>query len=751
MSESIIKRIINPGQRGRTWQFLIAILILVAIGGVIDAGPYYNKSVDWLAGRTNNSLKLPHVQEIPFNLGLDLLGGSHLVYRADMSAVESSDQVGALEGVRDVIERRVNVFGVSEPIVQTSVSGGEYQIIVELAGIKDVNEAIKMIGETPLLEFKEEVTEQRELTDEEKVKIEEYNAAAKKKADEALGKASSGEDFAELAKQYSDDTATKDNGGDMGWLTDKDASDITAIARGLKIGETTKSLINRSNGYEILKLDEKRNKTNPFDENEVEKEAKAAHLLICYDGIEGCASGKSKDEAYAEIKKISEEATPENFAELAKKYSTDSTAANGGDLGWFSKGMMVKPFEDTVYQQKTGTISWVVETQFGYHLIYKIDERTIEEFKVRRIFIGKMTAADIIGGQSEWKNTKLTGKDLQKASVQFDPNDSSPLVALKFNEEGTKLFAEITERNIGKNLAIFLDGQSIVDVNGDGVISDGEVYAPTVNEAITAGEAVISGLENVAKAKELTTRLNAGALPVPIELVSQQNVGASLGKTSLEASLKAGMIGFMLVALFMLLNYRIPGLAAVISLIFYGILVLAVFKPLPIWFSFLLAAAIAYFLIKTLSNLGQLNAFSLSSILIMSVIVFVFAQKPVTLTLAGIAGFILSIGMAVDANVLIFERMKEELRNGRPLSIAISEGFVRAWPSIFDGNISTLITCFVLATFTTGIIKGFAITLGLGIIISMFSAIVITKILLDLTGGKLLENKSWLFGAGKKR
>lgn len=750
MSENIIKRIFNPSARGRMWQFLFAIIILVVIGGLVDAGTYYNKSTDWLASKTNNSVKLPHVQEIPFHLGLDLLGGSHLVYRADMSAVESEDQGSALEGVRDVIERRVNVFGVSEPIVQTSVSSGEPRVIVELAGIKDVNEAIKMIGETPLLEFKEEDTELRVLTDEEKVKMDEFNAEAKKKADEALAKVVEGGSFADIAKEYSNDTNTKDNGGDMGWILEKDVPEVVSVVKDFNIGDFTKDLVVRSNGYEILKLDDKKFKTNPFDENEIEKEVKASHILICYDGIEGCTNGKSKEDVYAEIKSIKEKATPQNFADLAKQYSTGPTGPNGGDLGWFSKGMMVAPFEDTAFQQEVGSISWVVETQFGYHLIYKEAERQIEQYKVSRIFIGTLTAADIIGDQNKWKNTKLTGKDLKKATVQFDPNDNSPLVGLKFNDEGAKLFAEITERNVGKKLAIFLDGQSIVDVNGDGIISEGEVYSPTVNEAITSGEAVISGLENVLKAKELTRRLNAGALPVPIELINQQTVGASLGKASLASSMNAGLIGLSFVALFMLLYYRIPGVAAIISLIFYGVLILTVFKSTPIWVAILLALAVVYFLIKTLNDLDLLNTFSMGTILIMGIVLFVFAQKSVTLTLSGLAGFILSIGMAVDANVLIFERLKEELRGGRPLSLAITEAFSRAWPSIFDGNVSTLITCFILATFSTGIVKGFAITLGLGIIVSMFSAVVITKILMELANGEWLEKRTWLLGVKNK-
>ena len=201
----------------------------------------------------------------------------------------------------------------------------------------------------------------------------------------------------------------------------------------------------------------------------------------------------------------------------------------------------------------------------------------------------------------------------------------------------------------------------------------------------------------------MVQRLNAGALPVPIALANQQTVGASLGKTSMDSSLRAGIYGVLLIAIFMIIFYRLPGVLSVISLIAYGILVLAIFK---IW--------------------------------------------PVTLTLSGIAGFILSIGMAVDANVLIFERLKDELRSGRPMGSAIENSFTRAWPSIRDGNLSTLITCLVLIWFSTSTIKGFAITLSLGILVSMFSAIIITKNLLNLLPVKMLEKRLWLIGSKTK-
>ena len=689
MPDNILTKIFKPSARGRVWQVFAMIILLVLIGGSINFGAYYNQGTDWISEKTSGSVNLPKVKEIAFRLGLDLIGGTHLVYRADMKEIPSGDQAAALEGVRDVIERRVNVFGVSEPVVQTSYSGSEPRVIVELAGISDVNEAIQMIGETPLLEFKEKESEVRDLSAEEKVQMDEFNAQAEIKAEEVLGKLISGGDFVALAKEYSQDPDTKDKGGDMGWLTEKSSLEIIIYVKDLVKGEITPDLVKTGLGYEIFKLDDKKVKVNPFNDNEPEKEIKAAHILICHNESEQCEDGLSRDETLAKIKEIEARATPANFADLAREHSTGPSAPVGGDLGWFGRGAMVKPFEDAVFPQKTGTISFIVETKFGYHLIYKQEERELIEYKVSRIIVPVITKEAIVGGEPEWSNTELTGKHLERAFVSFNPNDNSPQVSLEFDSEGSDLFAEITDRNVGQQVAIFLDNYPI--------------SAPNVNEKITGGQAVISGGFNIKEAKLLAQRLQAGALPVPIELISQQTVGATLGQASMESSLFAGIIGLILVAVFMIVYYRIPGILAVISLMIYGILVLSLFK---MW--------------------------------------------PVTLTLSGLAGFILSIGMAVDANVLIFERLKEELKDGKPLSLAVTDSFNRAWPSIRDGNVSTLITCFILIQFTTSIVKGFAITLGLGVLVSMFSAIVITKTFLQLLSGDWLFKRLWLFGVKVK-
>jgi len=661
----------------------LALILLCALFlTVIDFPAIYDKSIDYVNWKYNKEFS--HLSIPPFRLGLDLQGGTHLVYEADTSEIEGRDEADAVDGVRDVIERRVNAFGVAEPVVQVNKAKGSWRIIVELAGVQDVKKAIQMIGETPLLEFKEQNTEPpRELTEEERVELETFNNEAKSRADKALAEVVEGKDFSEAVREYSDNEIDKETGGDMGWINhNSNDSHLVASAEKTEIGQVYPEVITGTNSFQIIKVNDKR---------EEGKEVQASHILICWQGTTRCESEINQDEALAQINEIKEKAHADNFEALAKEYSTDPTAqANGGDLGWFSSGQMVPEFEEPAFAMQNGEISDVIETQFGYHLILKIDERPITEYKLSQIYINTKTETDILPAQDAWKNTELTGAQLESAQVQFDPNTSIPSVSLEFDDEGKKLFADITTRNVGQPVAIFLDNEPI--------------SVPTVNEPIKEGKAVITGSFSIDEAKTLSMRLNAGALPVPISLISQQTVGASLGHESIEQSLWAGIIGLILVAIFMIAYYRLPGLLSVVALVIYGVVVLAVFKTIP-----------------------------------------------VTLTLAGIAGFILSIGMAVDANVLIFERLKEELKVGKPLGTAIEEGFKRAWTSIRDGNVSTLITCLILAWFGTSMIKGFAITLGIGVLISMFSAIVITRLLLKLFINPDKQAKRlWLFGVKKK-
>lgn len=274
-------------------------------------------------------------------------------------------------------------------------------------------------------------------------------------------------------------------------------------------------------------------------------------------------------------------------------------------------------------------------------------------------------------GQS-WRPTGLGGKMLSDASVAFDPTTNKPQVGLKFNADGAALFGQITTRNIGKPVAIFLDEEII--------------SAPTVQSIIDSGEAVITGEFTIQEVRQLVTLLNAGALEVPIKLVEQRAVGATLGVESVKKSLVAGLIGLVLVAVFMVLSYRLAGFVAVLSLLGYAAITMSLFKLIP-----------------------------------------------VTLTLAGIAGFILSIGMAVDANILIFERLREELREKKSLKVALEESFRRAWPSVRDSNFATLITCGILYFTTSGLVRGFALTLAIGVIVSLFSSITASRAFLRLT------------------
>ncbi len=377
----------------------------------------------------------------PFRLGLDLQGGTHLVYEGDLKDISAGDRGDAMASVRDVIERRVNAFGVTEPVVAVS---GQNRLIVELPGIKDIQGAIKQIGLTPFLEFREQ----------------------------------------NLEYQPESDPSLSD-----------------------------------------------------FDK--------------------------------------------------------------------------------------------------------------------------------------QFRPTGLSGKHLKRSEIVFDPNTNQPQISLQFDDEGKKIFAEITARNIGKPVAIFLDGIPI--------------SAPVVQQEITAGQAVITGRFTIDEAKELAQRLNAGALPVPIRLIQQQNIGPALGSISLQESIIAGLIGFVAVTLFMVAYYRLGGLVAILALIVYIFLTLSIFKLIP-----------------------------------------------VTLTLAGIAGFVLSVGMAVDANILVFERTREELRLGHTLQKSLEEGFRRAWSAIRDSNVSSLITVFILGYFGTSLIRGFAVTLGIGILVSMFTALIVTRTFLRL-------------------
>ncbi len=312
--------------------------------------------------------------------------------------------------------------------------------------------------------------------------------------------------------------------------------------------------------------------------------------------------------------------------------------------------------------------------------------------------IGKTPTLDFrlatqVGTTTQYIATGLTGQYLERAQLQFGTGgqvslSNTPVILLRFTTAGGERFEEITKNNVGSALGIFLDGQ---------IISD-----PVIQEVISGGEATITGSFSPEDARDIVRNLNFGALPVPISLLSSQTVGASLGAEALAAAVSAGLFGLLLVALFLVVWYRVPGLIAVVSLVLYSILSLAIFKLIP-----------------------------------------------VTLTVAGLAAFILSIGMAVDANILIFERMREELESGKSLRDAISEGFKRAWLSIRDSNLSSIITGTILFWMGgTAVIKGFALVFVIGVLISMFTAITVSRTLLFALSLRDSKTARFLFGNG---
>jgi protein-export membrane protein SecD len=548
-------------------------IIILAVLAVLISNPK-KTGISWLDQVTD---------KFQFNLGLDLQGGVHLLYEADMSQIDSADAKGALEGIQDVVKKRVDAYGVSEPVVQTSQIGNTYRLIVELPGVDNVEDAKDTINKTPLLEFKEQDLEAT-LTDEDKKMVDDFRTKQVEQAQEVLEKALNGEDFSQLAKDNSQDS---------------------------------------------------------------------------------------------------------------------NNSEEGGDLGFFKKDEMAEAFSEVAFSEdlKDGEVySDLVETDYGLHIIKKIEEKEEEGERMVRashILFSIFREEDLLAQkQQSFKETGLTGQQLKKSQLTFNQQTNQAEVSLVFDENGKELFKEITERNKEKPVAIYLDGEMI--------------SAPVVQDVIRNGEAVINGDFTIQEAKDLAQRLNAGALPVPINLISQQSVGPSLGKVSLEESLKAGAIGLTAVGIFMILYYRILGLISVVALLFYTALMVAIFK------------------------VSSVTPFS------------------ITLTLSGIAGYVLSVGMAVDANILIFERVKEEIRRGKSLRVSADEGFKRAWPSIRDGNFSTIITALILMILGAGFIKGFALTLLIGILISMFTAIIVTQMILKFVLIERFEKYKFLFIAGTK-
>ena len=652
-------------------------------------------------------------------LGLDLAGGTELDYKIDLSdaiAQNNDDDPqndvnlnNIAESVRDALEKRVNPAGVGEIIVKRSQVDDEQHILIQMPPSSNVEQAKKDASQDNRLEFFEEVPE--------------LEAAKKEEIRGILEKLQNGADWdktVEELKNKEKDIITQSF--EKRWADSihdpKIADKITSAKAGDIIPEVldTQTEMEYTMGEDgqlqvnslpkpvlaIIKVTENQEKSR---EKKVEPSVKAEHILFAYPGAMRAGDDvkyKSEEEAKTEaervLQQLKEEGT-ENFAELAKKYSTEEAAqTSGGDLGEFKPGQMVKEFDDAVFSvEKPGLIDHVVKTPFGYHIINVLEKKegsteTVQDREVSYELLGWDKT------NMRWQKTKLGGKQLENATVGF--NDAGqPLVNLLFNEEGGDLFAEITGRVAERKcdggvcrLGIKVGGQWITQ--------------PTVRKKIIGRQSQISGNFTFESAKKLADGLNLGAIDAPVKLSGQLTIEPSLGQDQLKKSLKAAAFGLIATMIFMIIMYNFAGFVAAISLTMYTGLYIAILKLWPESFG-----------------------------------------GPIVLSLSGIAGMALSVGLAVDGNILIFERIKEELAKKRSLAESIELGFDRAWTAIYDSNMTTLITCLILFNLGSSMIKGFAITLIVGTLLSMFTAVTLSRNILRLIiHFKGLNNAKLLFG-----
>lgn len=637
-------------------------------------------------------------------LGLDLQGGTQLDYRIDLRRINERNEDGdttndvqvrdIIEGVRATLERRVNGLGVSEPNIYTSNVAGEEHIIVELAGVKDIDEAKAIVGKTIQLEFKEPKTEADP----------DETSGIKDEAQSTLNKILASPSELSVIGQS---VQTSDNKVTFNENSESFESNLAIrhkeVLPTMKVGEVYGQLIENSGdyvigadgqikerkGWLIVKLEAKESREQ---KETMEEKVRASHILIAYQGASRAAEEVqlTKEEAQAEAERIlaAVKADPDNFAKFAEENSDDASGKDkGGDLDFFGKGVMTAPFEEAAFGMKVGDISDIVESEFGFHIIKVTDKQEAAEKTFPEDYY---TYSEILFDTTPdpWKSTGLDGSHFRSASVTYDQL-GAPQVAIQFDDEGGRMFEELTDRLVGQRLAIYVGGELI--------------SAPTVNQKIVGGQAVITGPGGLQQALRLASDLNTGAIDAPIILSGQYTISASLGESALQLSLKAAMLGLIALAVFMVLYYRTLGLFANLALIIYAI-----------------------------------------------IMVFIIKTTGMVMTLAGIAGIILSIGMAVDANILIFERTKEELADGGSYVAAVSTGFDRAWSSIRDSNMSSLITCVILWFFGNSIIRGFAMMLGLGILVSMFTAINVTRAFLNTLNGTKISGSNLLVGNVKK-
>ena len=608
------------GRYGRTVLIIVVIVALAALTlgfKTISIAQFQRGSEDTPLG---------------LSLGLDLQGGGHLVYQANLTDPETGESVAVtedqMESLKRTIERRVNGAGLGEPIIQIL---GDDRLLVQMPGVSDLERAKSYIGETAQLEFKRrEINVPREATE--------------------IGAA----DIVSVRADYlPTPSPTPEPTPAPGATATPDAS-----GQADQTGASQQPVV----------------------------------LLV-----EFTPEGAAKFEPILTRMQLSYLTYQ---SELSQWFAAQQAAQQASGQGAAMTGNPPPPIYDRLdldvrgatdlgYELTAGEISRVQTLDNTYAFAFppepvaqgasQAPEVTPESAQARLGQGATVLFTEIQGAVDE--DTGLSGDNLARAFPGQHAASGEPIVNLEFDDVGTRIFGELTqdiiqkeqETGIRDQIAIFLDGQELV--------------SPEVRQAITAGTAIIEGDFTIERVRDLALLLEGGRLPVPIELIQERDVDAILGADSLAKSVVAGFVGLALVLTFMTLYYRLPGLVASVALVIYAALVLAVFKILP-----------------------------------------------VTLTLSGVAALILSIGMAVDANILIFERMKEELRAGRTLLMSVNIGFDRAWPAIRDGNVSTLITCAILFWFAdqlgASIVQGFAVTLAIGVVISMFTAIIISRTLL---------------------
>ncbi len=656
--------------------------------------------------------------EYKVTLGLDLAGGTELDYKIDLSdaiAQNNDDDPtnnvnldSISESVRDALERRVNPAGVGEIVVKRSQVDGDEHILIQMPPSSSVEQAKKDAEKDNRLEFFEE---DPTLVDAEKNRIQNILTS--------LNNAN----WDTRAAEFEKDPEVLVQTFEPRWMDEVHDPALMEPLKSANKGSILPTVFDTQTELEytldengqmmvnampqsVLGIIRVTERTTQEREKTTPEQVESRHILFAYPGAERAGDDvkyASEEEARMEAEKVLEQLKTEgteNFAELAKEYSTEPAAQQtGGSLGKFARGQMTPVFEEAAFNNEVGLIPEIVTSPFGFHIMevmgkYPETKETVKDTKVGYELLG--WKKDDLG----WKKTKLGGSQLENAMVGIDEL-GQPKVDLLFNDEGGKLFAEITERVSNRKCNNGLCRLGI-KVGGNWI------SLPTVSQKIIGRTAQITGNFTFDSARELADGLNLGAIDAPVRLSGQMTIEATLGQDQLNKSLKAGALGLAATMLFMIFSYRLAGLVAAFALALYAGIYVLVLEFWPESFG-----------------------------------------GPIVLSLSGVAGIALSIGLAVDGNILIFERMKEEMRKGRGLHQALDIGFERAWNAIRDSNLTTLITCLILFNLGSAMIKGFAITLIVGTLLSMFTAITISRNILHyllLTKGL---QKPWLFGLKK--